>query len=298
MEPAMTDQPGRQSRISDLEQALKDRILVLDGAMGSTIQGYGLSEEDFRGEHFKDHPSDLKGDNELLSLTRPDVIREIHDLFFESGADIAATNTFGSNAISQSDYSLERTVRELNLASANIAREAADVWTAKDPSKPRFVAGAVGPTPKTLSLSPDVNDPAARSLTFVELANAYREQVEALIEGGVDILLVETIFDTLNAKAALVAIDEAFEATGTRLPIMISVAITDASGRTLSGHGGRQLFARRKRNATPCRRACTHREMLCLELSERRTSQCLWRLRRGAGDDGRARRRVRDERSR
>jgi len=231
----MPDQPGRPARISDLEQALKDRILVLDGAMGSTIQGYELSEEDFRGEHFKDHPSDLKGDNELLSLTRPDVIREIHDLFFESGADIAATNTFGSNAISQSDYSLERTVRELNLASAKIAREAAEAWTAKDPSKPRFVAGAVGPTPKTLSLSPDVNDPAARSLTFAELANAYREQVEALIEGDVDILLVETIFDTLNAKAALVAIDEAFEATGIRLPIMISVAITDASGRTLSG---------------------------------------------------------------
>jgi 5-methyltetrahydrofolate--homocysteine methyltransferase len=231
----MSDQPGRPARNQALLEQLEERILVLDGAMGSMIQGYGLTEEDFRGEHFVDHPSDLKGDNELLSLTRPDIIREIHDLFFEAGADIIETNTFGSNAISQGDYSLERTVRELNLASARIARESADAWTAKDPSKPRFVAGAVGPTPKTLSLSPDVNDPAARSLTFDELASAYREQVEALIEGDVDILLVETIFDTLNAKAALVAIDEVFESTGVRLPLMISVAITDASGRTLSG---------------------------------------------------------------
>jgi 5-methyltetrahydrofolate--homocysteine methyltransferase len=231
----MTASPDRQARIDTLNELLRERILVLDGAMGSMIQGYGLTEEDFRRGHFEQHPSDLKGDNELLSLTRPDVIREIHDLFFEAGADIIETNTFGSNAISQSDYSLEGTVRELNLASAKIARESADAWTAKEPSKPRFVAGAVGPTPKTLSISPDVNDPAARSLTFTELADAYREQVEALIEGAVDVLLVETIFDTLNAKAALVAIDEVSEATGIRLPVMISVAITDASGRTLSG---------------------------------------------------------------
>jgi 5-methyltetrahydrofolate--homocysteine methyltransferase len=231
----MTSRPGRKERTQTLEALLQQRILVLDGAMGSMIQQYGLGEADFRGSHFTDHPSDLQGDNELLSLTRPDLIREIHDLFFEAGADIVETNTFGSNAISQADYGLEKSVRDLNLASAAIAREAADAWTAKDPARPRFVAGAIGPTPKTLSLSPDVNDPAARSLSFADLAGAYREQTEALIDGDVDILLVETIFDTLNAKAALVAIDEVFEARGVRLPIMISVAITDASGRTLSG---------------------------------------------------------------
>jgi len=231
----MSQQPSRPERIQTLHRLLEERILVLDGAMGSMIQGCGLREEDFRGEAFREHPSELQGDNELLSITRPDVIRGIHDQFFEAGADIVETNTFGSNAISQADYGLERTVRDLNLASARLARESADAWTARDPSKPRFVAGAVGPTPKTLSISPDVNDPAARSLTFESLKKAYREQVEALIEGDVDILLVETIFDTLNAKAALVAIDEVFEETGIRLPVMISVAITDASGRTLSG---------------------------------------------------------------
>ena len=231
----MTQRASREERIESLKRSLEERILVLDGAMGSMIQGYGLEETDFRGTLFKDHPSELQGDNELLSLTRPDVIRQIHDQFFEAGADLIETNTFGSNAVSQSDYALEHTVRDLNLASAKIARESADAFTEKDPSKPRFVAGAIGPTPKTLSLSPDVNDPAARSITFDTLCQAYREQVEALIEGDVDVLLVETIFDTLNAKAALVAIDEAFEATGIRLPIMISVAITDASARTLSG---------------------------------------------------------------
>ncbi|MEZ4355137.1 MAG: methionine synthase [Myxococcota bacterium] len=227
--------PARADRLARLEALLAERILVLDGAMGSMIQGYGLEEADFRRGHFEDHPSDLKGDNELLSLTRPDIIRDIHERFLDAGADILETNTFGANAISQADYALERTVRELNLASARIAREAADAYTAKDPGKPRFVAGAVGPTPKTLSISPDVNDPAARSLDFETLKRAYAEQVEALLDGDVDILLVETIFDTLNAKAALVAIDEIFEARGLRVPIMISVAITDASGRTLSG---------------------------------------------------------------
>ncbi|MEZ4331974.1 MAG: methionine synthase [Myxococcota bacterium] len=231
----MPTRPSRAQRLESLQRALSERILVLDGAMGSMIQTYGLAEADFRRGRFEDHPSDLKGDNELLCLTRPDVIRAIHDQYFEAGADIAETNTFGSNAVSQADYGLERTVRELNLAAARIARESADAFTARDPSRPRFVAGAVGPTPKTLSISPDVNDPAARSLDFEALARAYREQVEALIDGEVDLLLVETIFDTLNAKAALVAIDEVFEARGLRLPIMISVAITDASGRTLSG---------------------------------------------------------------
>ncbi|MFP6654492.1 MAG: methionine synthase, partial [Myxococcota bacterium] len=233
----MSERPPRPERIESLIRLLTERILVLDGAMGSMVQGYGLGEADFRGSHFKDHGSDLQGDNELLSLTRPDVIREIHENFFEAGADIVETNTFGANSISQADYSLHRgtVVRDLNLASAKIARDAADAWTAKDAGKPRFVAGAIGPTPKTLSLSPDVNDPAARSLTFDALCQAYREQAEALIAGDVDLLLVETIFDTLNAKAALVAVDEAFESTGVRLPLMISVAITDASGRTLSG---------------------------------------------------------------
>src|SRR6056297_1181446 len=223
----MPQQPSRQARterIETLHRLLEERILVLDGAMGSMIQSFGLEESDFRGDTFGDHPSELQGDNELLSITRPDVIRSIHDQFFEAGADICETNTFGSNAISQADYSLEHTVRDLNLASARLARESADAWTAKDPSKPRFVAGAVGPTPKTLSISPDVNDPAARSLTFEALQKAYRDQVEVLIEGDVDILLVETIFDTLNAKAALVAIDEVFEATGLRLPVMIPLA--------------------------------------------------------------------------
>ena len=230
-----SDGPARAERIALLERLLRERILVLDGAMGTMVQAVGLEEADFRGEHFPDHPSELKGDNELLSLTRPDVIRDIHDAFYEAGADIVETNTFGSNAISQADYALEHTVRDLNLASARIARASADAWTAKQPEKPRFVAGAIGPTPKTLSLSPDVNDPGARTLTFEQLERAYREQIDALIEGGVDVLLVETIFDTLNAKAALFAIEEAFEAFGERLPIMISVAITDASGRTLSG---------------------------------------------------------------
>ena len=214
----MSSRPSRAERLTELADILRERILVLDGAMGSMIQGFGLAEDDFRGTHFSDHSSDLKGDNELLSLTRPDVIREIHDDFFAAGADIIETNTFGSNSIAQSDYSLEHTVRDLNLASAKIARESADAWTAKTPDKPRFVAGAVGPTPKTLSISPDVNDPSTRSITFEQLAGAYREQVEALIEGDVDVLLVETIFDTLNAKAALVAIDEVFEETGIRLP--------------------------------------------------------------------------------
>jgi 5-methyltetrahydrofolate--homocysteine methyltransferase len=218
-----------------IETLLRDRILLLDGAMGTMIQSYGLGEDDFRGERLADHPSELAGDNELLSLTRPDVIEEIHEAFFAAGSDIIETNTFSSNAISQADYGTEALCYELNLASARIARAAAERWTAKTPDKPRYVAGAIGPTPKTLSLSPDVNDPAFRTMTFAELRSAYAEQTQALLEGGVDLLLVETIFDTLNAKAALVAIDEVFEARGQRLPIMISVAITDASGRTLSG---------------------------------------------------------------
>jgi 5-methyltetrahydrofolate--homocysteine methyltransferase len=218
-----------------LESLLAERILVMDGAMGTMVQTKGLEEADFRGERFQDHPSDLKGNNELLSLTRPDVIRDIHDSFLEAGCDIIETNTFGSNAIAQSDYGLEALVAEQNLESARIAREAADAFTAKTPDQPRFVAGAIGPTTKTLTLGPDVEDPAYRSMTWDELKATYVDQTRALVEGGVDIILVETIFDTLNAKAALVAVAEVFEELGRELPIMISVAITDASGRTLSG---------------------------------------------------------------
>ena len=218
-----------------LEELLSRRILVLDGAMGTMIQRRRLREEDYRGERLRHHPRDVKGDHELLSLTRPDVIETIHDAYLEAGCDIIETNTFGASAVAQSDYGLSAVARELNIASARIARRAANVWSERTPGQPRFVAGAIGPTGKTLSLSADVNDPGFRSIGFDELRDAYAEQVRGLIEGGVDILLVETIFDTLNAKAALVAIDGVFAEQGITLPIMISVAISDASGRTLSG---------------------------------------------------------------
>jgi 5-methyltetrahydrofolate--homocysteine methyltransferase len=218
-----------------LETLLTQRILVLDGAMGTMIQRYGLGEADYRGTRFADHGRDLKGDNELLVLTRPDVIREIHDQYLEAGADLIETNTFSSNAISQADYGLEPLCRELNAVAARLAREAADAATARTPDRPRFVAGAIGPTNRTLSISPDVDDPTFRNVTFDQVREAYAEQVHGLIDGGVDVLLVETIFDTLNAKAALVAIEEVFAARGVRLPIIISVTITDRSGRTLSG---------------------------------------------------------------
>ncbi len=218
-----------------LQGLLAERILVLDGAMGTMIQDRGLGEADFRGMRFSDHPNELKGDNELLCLTRPDVISEIHEAFLEAGCDLIETNTFGATAVAQADYGLESLAREINLEAARIARKAADAFSAETPDRPRFVAGAIGPTPKTLSLGPDVNDPAFRAIDFDELCSAYQEQARALVEGGVDVLLVETIFDTLNAKAALVAIDQVFEELQRRLPIMISVAITDASGRTLSG---------------------------------------------------------------
>ncbi|MEE3326265.1 MAG: methionine synthase [Myxococcota bacterium] len=218
-----------------IEKALRERILILDGAMGTMIQEQSLTESDFRGERFADHDQDLAGDNELLTLTRPDVIRQIHHDFLEAGADIIETNTFGSNAIAQADYGLEGICHELNVEAARLARGAAAEWTEKTPDRPRFVAGAIGPTPRTLSISPDVTDPGARSITWDALYQVYRESALGLIDGGVDVLLIETIFDTLNAKAALVAIDEIFEERGERLPLMISVAITDASGRVLSG---------------------------------------------------------------
>jgi len=232
--------PNPESRIPSparevLGRLLGQRILVLDGAMGTMIQRHRLEEADYRGDRFVDHPRDLKGDNDLLSITRPDVILGIHRQYLEAGADLIETNTFNGTAVAQADYGLEPIVHEINVASARLARQAADEWTAKTPDKPRFVAGAIGPTNKTLSISPDVNDPAFRSITFDQVRDAYREQVRGLLDGGVDVLLVETIFDTLNAKAALVAIDEELEARGIDVPVMISVTITDRSGRTLSG---------------------------------------------------------------
>lgn len=219
----------------DIREELKNRVLLLDGAMGTMIQKRELSEQDFRNEELASLESDLYGDNDLLSLTRPDVIREIHAAFLEAGSDIIETNTFNATSISQADYHTEEWVYAMNKASAEIARDVADEYTKKDPSKPRFVAGAMGPLNKTLSLSPDVNDPGFRATNFDKVKEAYREQVEGLLDGGVDLLLVETIFDTLNAKAALFAIEEALEERGIRLPVMVSGTITDASGRTLSG---------------------------------------------------------------
>ncbi len=216
-----------------LPEILQHRIAILDGAMGTMIQRFKLTEADYRGERFKDFPKDIKGNNELLSLTRPDVIRDIHEGYLAAGADLIETNTFGATTIAQADYDMQHLAREMNLASAQLARAACDKFST--PDKPRFVVGALGPTPKTASISPDVNDAGARNVNFEELRAAYYEQVEALVEGGSDVLLVETIFDTLNAKAALFAIDEYFEASGERLPLIISGTVTDASGRILSG---------------------------------------------------------------
>jgi 5-methyltetrahydrofolate--homocysteine methyltransferase len=223
------------NRSAGLEQAAAARILVLDGAMGTMIQRERLEEADFRGERFKDHPRPLKGDNDLLVLTRPDVISAIHHAYLEAGADIIETNTFSSTAVAQADYGLEPLAYELNVVAARLAREAADDWTARTPGRPRFVAGSIGPTNKTLSISPDVGNPALRAIRFDQLREAYKEQVRGLIDGRSDALLVETIFDTLNAKAAIVAIEEVFEEQQIELPVMISVTITDASGRTLAG---------------------------------------------------------------
>src|SRR5512134_4173067 len=209
-------------RIAQLDALLKDRILILDGALGTMIQGYRRSNADYRGERFDDHPQELKGNNDLLVLTQPGVIRTIHSEYLAAGADVIETNTFNSTAVAQADYRLQHVVHELNVEAARLARAAADAFTAKDPSRPRFVAGALGPTNRTASISPDVNDPGFRNVTFDELRSAYGEAVRGLMEGGVDILLLETIFDTLNAKAAIFAIDEFFEARGIELPLMIS----------------------------------------------------------------------------
>lgn len=219
----------------NIESELEKRILILDGAMGTMLQRYNFSEEDFRGERFKDYHLFLKGNNDLLSLTQPQAIAEVHRAYLEAGADILETNTFSGTTIAMADYEMEELVYELNFESAKIAKKVADEFTALNPSKPRFVAGSIGPTNKTASLSPDVNRPEFRGVTFDELRIAYKQQTEALIDGGIDTILVETIFDTLNAKAALFAIDQVFEERNIQLPIMVSGTITDASGRTLSG---------------------------------------------------------------
>ncbi|QTD45737.1 homocysteine S-methyltransferase family protein [Ottowia testudinis] len=224
--------PPTYTRAAQLPDILRQRLVILDGAMGTMIQRFKLTEAQYRGERFKDFPKDVKGNNELLSLTRPDVISAIHEQYLAAGADLIETNTFGATSIAQADYDMQDLAREMNVQSARLARAACDKYST--PDHPRFVAGALGPTPKTASISPDVNDPGARNVTFEQLRAAYLEQTLALMEGGADVLLVETIFDTLNAKAALFAIDEAFEHTGERLPIMISGTVTDASGRVLS----------------------------------------------------------------
>jgi len=225
--------PRPYTRGAQLPELLKQRILILDGAMGTMIQRYKLGETEYRGTRFADFERDVKGNNELLSLTQPQIISEIHEKYLAAGSDIIETNTFGATRVAQGDYRMEDLAAEMNLESARLARAACDKYST--PEQPRFVAGAIGPTPKTASISPDVNDPGARNTSFDELRDTYYEQAKALLDGGVDLFLVETIFDTLNAKAALFALDELFEDSGERLPIMISGTVTDASGRILSG---------------------------------------------------------------
>jgi 5-methyltetrahydrofolate--homocysteine methyltransferase len=246
-------------RVAALEQALRQRILIIDGAMGTMLQAHHLDEEGFRGERFEhghdghahahdghahDHPGgcDLKGNNDLLTLTRPEIIRGVHDAYLEAGADLVETNTFNSTRISQSDYKLQHLAHELNLEGAKLARAACDAMTAKTPQQPRFVIGVLGPTSRTASLSPDVNDPGFRNVTFEELAANYTEAASGLIDGGADVIMVETIFDTLNAKAALFALSELFHQRGARVPVMISGTITDRSGRTLSGQTAEAFY--------------------------------------------------------
>ena len=231
------------SKVEQLRAQLNERILVLDGGMGTMIQSYRLNEADFRGERFADWPCDLKGNNDLLVLSKPEVIAAIHNAYFEAGADISETNTFNSTTIAMADYQMESLSAEINFAAAKLARACADEWTARTPEKPRYVAGVLGPTNRTASISPDVNDPAFRNITFDGLVAAYRESTKALVEGGADLILIETVFDTLNAKAAVFAVKTEFEALGVELPIMISGTITDASGRTLSGQTAEAFHA-------------------------------------------------------
>ena len=221
--------------LEDIKKILQERILVLDGAMGTMIQSLGLSEEDFRGEEFKNHPCDLKGNNDLLSITQPEAIKEIHRKYFKAGADICETNTFNATAISLADYKTEHLAYEINFSSAKIAKQVAEEFNGKSNVNPKLVAGALGPTNKTLSLSPKVNDPGFRAVTFDEMMNAYYNAVRGLIDGGADILLIETIFDTLNAKSAIYALQKYQRERGTKVPVMISGTIVDQRGRTLSG---------------------------------------------------------------
>ena len=218
-----------------IEEILDERILLLDGGFGTMVQGYGLDEAAYRGERFRDWERQLRGCNDLLALTCPDVVREIHEKYLAAGADIIETDSFNANAVSLADYGLEGCAYEIARAAAGVARAAADAFTARNPLKPRFVAGSIGPTNRTLSMSADVNDPAARDITFAEMCAAYREQVRGLLDGGADLLLIETVFDTLNAKAALAAVDDECRTRGIRTPVMISGTLSDASGRTLSG---------------------------------------------------------------
>ncbi len=292
-------QPDRTALLTRL---LRERILIMDGAMGTMIQQRKLTEGDFRGG-FHDHAHDLKGDNDLLVLTKPDVVRAIHDEYLAAGADIIETNTFSATGVAQADYGMQSQVYAINHAAARIAREAADAWTARTPDRPRFVAGAMGPTNRTASISPDVNDPGARNVTYDELVATYGEAVAGLAEGGADLILVETIFDTLNAKAALFAVESYFDRVGQRLPLVISGTITDASGRTLSGQTpeafwnsvrhakplavGLELRARRGADAPVHRGNRARRRHVRVVLSERRAAEpdVGHRLRRDARAD-------------
>ena len=284
----------REGRIEALKRAAQERILILDGAMGTMIQRHKLTEADYRGERFADWPSDLKGNNDLLVLTQPDIIRSIHEAYFEAGADIAETNTFNAQAISMADYGLESFSYEINVAAARLAREAADLWTAKTPDRPRFVAGAIGPTNRTASLSPDVNNPGFRNVTFDALVDAYSEQAHGLIEGGVDAIVIETVFDTLNAKAAGLCgarylrenrrqpadhdLRNHHRSVGPK-PVGAdagSVLVFDAALAAV--FGGLQLLIRRRAFAPRRRRACRHGELLRLGLSECGAAQCHGRI--------------------
>lgn len=235
-------QHTRSNAKTVLAEAAEKRILILDGAMGTMIQRHKLEEEDYRGEQFADWHCDVKGNNDLLVITQPDIIYQIHCDYFEAGADIIETNTFNATTIAMADYDMQAQSRDINLAAARLARKAADEYTAKTPNKPRFVAGVLGPTNRTASISPDVNDPGKRNVTFDELVEAYCESTEALIEGGVDLIMLETIFDTLNAKAAAYAVESVFDKLGKSLPVMVSGTITDASGRTLSGQTAEAFY--------------------------------------------------------
>lgn len=226
---------ARDSRIQALHKSVQERILVIDGAMGTMIQTHSLTEADFRGARFADHNHDVRGNGDLLTLTQPQIIGDIHAQYLDAGADILLTNTFSGTVVAQADYALTHLVTELNFESARLARRVADEFTARNPDRPRFVAGALGPTNRTASISPDVNDPGFRNIHFDELRAAYAQAAVALIDGGADIILIETVFDTLNCKAAIFAVEEVFEALGFRLPVMISGTITDLSGRTLTG---------------------------------------------------------------